>query len=40
MNASSGNNKIPKEDPQFICLSVVLIDSVFKTEKNYYSKYF
>ena len=36
MNANSDNNKIPKEDSQFICLSVILIDSVFKTEKNYY----
>ena len=27
------NNKIPKEDSQFICLSVILIDSVFRTDK-------
>ena len=28
--------KIPKEDSQSICLSVTLIDSVFKMVKNYY----
>ena len=31
------NNKIPKEGFQFICLSVILIDSVFRTDKTYYS---
>ena len=30
------NNKIPKEGSQFICLSVILIDSVYRTGKNYY----
>ena len=30
------NNKIPKEGSQCICLSVILIDSVFRTGKNYY----
>ena len=29
-------NKIPKEDSQYICLSVILIDSAFRTGKNYY----
>ena len=29
------NNKIPKEGSQFVCLSVSLIDSAFKTSKNY-----
>ena len=29
------NNKIPKEDSKFICLSVILIDSVFRTDKSY-----
>ena len=28
-------NKIPKEGSQFICLSVILINSVFRTAKNY-----
>ena len=31
---------MPKEDSQFICLSVILIDSVFKTSKNYYPQIF
>ena len=30
------NNKIPNEGSQFIYLSVILIDSVFRTGKNYY----
>ena len=29
------NNKRPKEGSQFICLSVILIDFVFGTGKNY-----
>ena len=33
-------NKIPKESSQFICLSLILIDSVFKTGKNYYPEVF
>ena len=28
-------DKVWKEGPQCICLSVVLVDSVFKTGKNY-----
>ena len=28
------NNKIPKEGSQCICLSVILIDSIFKKDKN------
>ena len=34
------NNKIPKEGSQFICLSVILIDSVFRLDKNYYPQLF
>ena len=34
------NNKIPKEGSQFICLSVILINSVFRTGKNYYRQVF
>ena len=34
------NNKIPKKGFQFICLSVILIDSVFRTGKNYYPQVF
>ena len=30
------NNKRPREGSQFICLSVILIDSAFRTSKNYY----
>ena len=40
INANFHNNKMPKEDSQFICLSVILIDSVFKTSKNYYPQIF
>ena len=32
--------KSVKKGSQFICLSVILIDSVFKTGKNYYSQVF
>ena len=35
-NTNFHNNKVPREGSQFICLSVVLIDSVFITGKNYY----
>ena len=30
------NDKISKEGSRFICLSVILIDCVFRTGKNYY----
>ena len=33
-------NKIPKEGSQFICLSVILIDSAFRTGANYYPQVF
>ena len=36
INTNFHNNKIPREGSQFICLSVILIDSVFRTGKNYY----
>ena len=29
-------DKVPKEGSQYICLSVILIDFVFRTGKNYY----
>ena len=29
---------MPKDGSQFICLSVILIDSVFRIDKNYYSQ--
>ena len=40
INTNFHNNKIPKEGSQFICLSVTLIDSVFRTGKNYYPQVF
>ena len=40
INANYHNNKIPKEVFQFICLLVILIDTVFKTGKNYYPEVF
>ena len=40
INSNVHHNKIPKEDSQFICLLVVLIDSVFTAGKNYYSQVF
>ena len=36
INRNFHNNKIPKEGSQFICLSLILIDSVFRTGKSYY----
>ena len=30
----------PKEDSQYICLTVILIDSIFRTGKNYYPQVF
>ena len=40
INTKFYNNKIPKEDSQCICLSVILIDSVFRTGNNYYPQVF
>ena len=34
------NKKIPKEGPQFICISVILSDSVCRKDKNYYPQTF
>ena len=36
INTNICNNKIPKKGSQYICLSVILLDSNFKTDKNYY----
>ena len=36
MNTNFHNNKIPKEGSQYICLPVILHNSVFRTGKNYY----
>ena len=35
INANSYNNKIPKEGSHCICLSVILINSIFRTGNNY-----
>ena len=40
INTSFHNNEISREGSQFICLSEILIDSVFRTGKNYYSQVF
>ena len=40
INTNFHDNKIPKEGSEFTCLSVILIDSVFKTGKNYYAQVF
>ena len=40
INTNFHNNKMAKEDSQFICLWVIFIDSVFKTGKNYYPQVF
>ena len=40
INTSFHINKIPREVSQFICLSVILIHSVFRTGKNYYHQVF
>ena len=36
INTNFHNNKVPKEGSQFICLSLTLSNSVFRTGKNYY----
>ena len=38
INTNFPNSKIPKKGSQFICLPVILINSVFKTGKNYCSQ--
>ena len=35
INTSFHNNKIPRDGSQVICLSVILINSLFRTGKNY-----
>ena len=36
INTNFYNNKIPKEGSEFICWSLILINSIFKPCKNYY----
>ena len=40
INTSPQNNIVPKEGSQFICLSVILINSVFRSGENYYPQVF
>ena len=40
INTSFYNNKIPKESSQCICLSVILIDLVYRKDKSYYPQVF
>ena len=35
INTNFHNNEIPKEGPEYICLLVILLDSIFRTGKNY-----
>ena len=36
INTNFHNNKIPKEDSQYIFLSLIFIDSFYIKDKNYY----
>ena len=36
INTNFHNNKVLKEGSPYICLSVILLGSIFKTCKNYY----
>ena len=40
INTNFHNNKIPREGSQFICFSVILINSVLRTSRNYYPQVF
>ena len=40
INTNFHNNNIPKEGSQCICLSLILIESVYKKDKNYYPQVF
>ena len=40
INTNFRNNKIPKEGSHCICLSVNVINSVFRTDNNYYPRVF
>ena len=40
VNTNFHNDKMPKEGSHCICLSVILIDFVFKIGKNYYPQMF
>ena len=38
INTHFHTNKMPKESSTFVCLSVIVIGSVFRTGKNYYAQ--
>ena len=40
INTNFHNNRIPKEGSEFICLSVVLINSILRAGKKYYPQVF
>ena len=40
INTNSHGDKVPKERSQRVSLSVILIDSVFRTGKNYHTQVF
>ena len=40
INTTFHNNKKPKEGPEYIFLSVILLDSVYKKDKSYYPQVF
>ena len=40
INTNFHKNKLPIEGSQFVCLSVISTDSIFKTGKNYYPQIF
>ena len=40
INTNIYENKIPKEGVHYVCLSVILIDSVFNKNKHYYPQIF
>ena len=40
LNTNFHDNEIPKQSSQFIYLLVILVESVFRTCKNYYLKVF
>ena len=39
-NVKNNGAKSPKEGPKCICLAAIVIDSIFKLGKNYYSQIF
>ena len=40
INTNFHNDNVPKEGSQYVCLSEILIDSLFKSGKNYYLQVF